>query len=169
MMGRGTRWYQETNLCLRSKASSTMGPYTSLSIFPPWRRDSQVIQARRAPLGPCREHGAKHIPARQIIFNHNRTFVLALQPPHLLQHNTLDHPPSPQPQSSCQSLHMNLIWPPADLTADLQRAAANLPLFLYRAEMVTSLTWVSNFSSSQWPVSQSVSVCLDTRELAWAG
>jgi len=135
-LGRGTRWYQETNLCLRSKASSTMGPYAPLSIFPPGRRDSQ---ARRAPLGPCREHGAKHIPARQIIFNHNRTFVLVLQPPTSYNTTPWILPPA---QSPCQSLHMNLIWPPADLTPDLQRAAANLPLFLYRAEMVTSLTWV---------------------------
>ena len=168
MMGRGTRWYQETNLCLRSKASSTMGPYTSLSIFPPWRRDSQVIQARRAPLGPCREHGAKHIPARQIIFNHNRTFVLALQPPHLLQHNTLDPPPSPVPMPiTSHELDLTSRWPHT-----WPPESCRQPSFVPVSSWDGNLTIMGHLTSlpvSDQSVSQSVSVCLDTRELAWAG
>lgn len=79
---RGTRWYQETNLCLRSKASSIRA-LTDLSIFPPWTTDSQVILDKASSTGPLLTTRNKPLPARQTIFNHNRTFVLAFHPPHL--------------------------------------------------------------------------------------
>ena len=106
--GRGTRWYQETNLCLRSKASSIWA-LTDLSISPPWRRDRQVILGKASSTGPLQTTRNKPLPARQIIFNHNRTFVLAFQPPPRLS-------PPPPPTSHHQWLHVNLIWPSSHLT-----------------------------------------------------
>jgi hypothetical protein len=116
-LGRGTRWYQETNLCLRSKVSSTWA-LTDLSISPPWRRDRQVILGKASSTGPLQTTRNKPLPARQIIFNHNRTFVLAFQPPSPLPVFPLIlTPPGSAPTSyHHQWLHMNLIWPSSHLT-----------------------------------------------------
>ena len=92
--GRGTRWYQETNLCLRSKVSSIWA-LTDLSISPPWRRDRQVILGKASSIGPLQTTRNKPLPARQIIFNHNRTFVLAFQPPPRLSPPPPPHQPPP--------------------------------------------------------------------------
>lgn len=111
-----------------------------------------VRRARRAPLGPCYQHGTKHDPRRQIIFLHNWTFVLAPCQHHVNlaslyaeiwpHYRQLDHSPVPQPTIFTSWLPTNLIWPhPAQ------------PKHRHRNANYDEISLQSSVPFSQWPTS----------------
>jgi len=98
-------WYEETNLCLRSKASSVWALTDHH-----WR----VRRARRALWALAKhQHGAAS-PARQITLLHNWTFVLASR--HLRGWNLTSDPPHSRQFSPAMTSHE------LDLTSPTPRA-----------------------------------------------
>jgi len=128
-----------------------MGPYRPLNI-PTLETDSQVILDKASSTGPLLTTRNKPLPARQTIFNHNRTFVLAFDPPHLPPAPYITWILSPTPMTS-HELH---IWPPltSQLTSRWRERSGGLLLFLWylRCEMVTwgLLTSVAVSESLSW-------------------
>ena len=139
-----------------------MGPYRSLNI-PTVETDRQVILDKASSTGPLLTTRNKTTPCQANYLQPHSDFCFSISTPHLptptvLYITWILSPPTHQ------WLHMNLSWPPSHLTPDLQRDD-EWPAGLFRDGNLGLLTSVAVSE----PVSQSISACLETRELIGPG